>query len=361
MIQSAVSVGVIVLTLSLICASGCIAQETTPEISFTGEIVYMDLEGGFYGIISSEGTNYLPLDLSDEFRKDGLKVDVSGTIDQDVMTIQMWGQPFRINSISVRSDMPESKTWYEGQETGLSPDEKLGMTTLLLKSSSSLMTTLNEYDAEVAKVALELKGKNLQTSELDSYLEKLIQKNNGVYAASIIDRSGTIIAIYPDSHQESVGKDASSQLAIKSVKTNPVPGMSDYIETIEGEHAIFIVHPLYSSSLSVTGYLTALYKPDILVEEALRSVHDNENSILVIQPDGTIIGYAGLAAGTLFPADTNQTRNISMNDNLPIASYPAGYDMITLGTESSIDNIEYPVYWTSIFLHHNPWRILVFK
>jgi hypothetical protein len=151
MIQSAVSVGVIVLTLSLICASGCIAQETTPEISFTGEIVYMDLEGGFYGIISSEGTNYLPLDLSDEFRKDGLKVDVSGTIDQDVMTIQMWGKPFRINSISVRSDMPESKTWYEGQETGLSPDEKLGMTTLLLKSSSSLMTTLNEYDAEVAK------------------------------------------------------------------------------------------------------------------------------------------------------------------------------------------------------------------
>ena len=68
-------------------------------ISGTGVITFIDLEGGFYGIITGAGTRYLPLNLAEEFRIDGLSVTFTAT-PEDVMTIQQWGQPVTILSIA---------------------------------------------------------------------------------------------------------------------------------------------------------------------------------------------------------------------------------------------------------------------
>ena len=70
-----------------------------PAISGTGVVTYIDLEGGFYGIITETGTRYLPLNLAEEFKTDGLTVTFTAT-PEDVMTIQQWGQPVTILSIS---------------------------------------------------------------------------------------------------------------------------------------------------------------------------------------------------------------------------------------------------------------------
>lgn len=70
-----------------------------PAISGTGVITYIDLEGGFYGIISGAGTRYLPLNLPEGFKTDGLTVTFTAN-PEDVMTIQQWGQPVRILSIT---------------------------------------------------------------------------------------------------------------------------------------------------------------------------------------------------------------------------------------------------------------------
>ncbi len=74
-------------------------DHTEPAISGTGVITYIDLEGGFYGIITGKGTRYLPLNLAEEFKSDGLTVTFTAT-PEDVMTIQQWGQPVTILSIS---------------------------------------------------------------------------------------------------------------------------------------------------------------------------------------------------------------------------------------------------------------------
>ncbi len=70
-----------------------------PTISGTGVITYIDLEGGFYGIITGAGTRYLPLNLAEEFKTDGMTITFTAT-PEDVMTIQQWGQPVTILSIS---------------------------------------------------------------------------------------------------------------------------------------------------------------------------------------------------------------------------------------------------------------------
>jgi len=43
-------------------------------VSGTGAIIFLDFEGGFYGILSDDGEHYDPVNLSKEFQVDGLRV-----------------------------------------------------------------------------------------------------------------------------------------------------------------------------------------------------------------------------------------------------------------------------------------------
>ncbi|HDD45030.1 MAG TPA: hypothetical protein ENG63_09270 [Candidatus Desulfofervidus auxilii] len=68
-------------------------------ISSTGTIKYLSLEGGFYGIETEKGEKYLPLNLPEEFKKDGLKVWFKAKL-KKVAAIQMWGKPIEILEMS---------------------------------------------------------------------------------------------------------------------------------------------------------------------------------------------------------------------------------------------------------------------
>lgn len=64
-----------------------------------GTIVFVPLEGGFFGIAGDDGKKYLPLTLSPEFRADGLRVAFEAEEALDTATIQMWGTPVNITFI----------------------------------------------------------------------------------------------------------------------------------------------------------------------------------------------------------------------------------------------------------------------
>jgi len=64
--------------------------------SGVGTIQYVNLEGGFYGLIDRDsGTRYAPGAIPDSLRIDGLRVEYEVRV-RDVMTIQMWGTPVEI-------------------------------------------------------------------------------------------------------------------------------------------------------------------------------------------------------------------------------------------------------------------------
>jgi hypothetical protein len=71
------------------------------ELHFVAELRWIPLEGGFYGLVAEDGRKFLPLNLPDDFRKDGLKTRVRGIIREDVATIYMWGTPLEIIEIEV--------------------------------------------------------------------------------------------------------------------------------------------------------------------------------------------------------------------------------------------------------------------
>jgi len=73
---------------------GCLDMDKGRDkdiISGTGTIKYIDLEGGFYGIIADNGERYDPINLNQEFQVDGLRVRFEAKIRDDIVGIHMWG------------------------------------------------------------------------------------------------------------------------------------------------------------------------------------------------------------------------------------------------------------------------------
>ena len=80
--------------------SGCIQKSM---IEGTGTITYIDLEGGFYGIISDTsffGFKSLdPINLPIEFQEDGLRVKFKARILWNQVSFHMWGLIVKILEI----------------------------------------------------------------------------------------------------------------------------------------------------------------------------------------------------------------------------------------------------------------------
>lgn len=58
----------------------------------TGTVRYLDLEGGFYGLVGDNGEKYDPINLPEEYRKDGLRVKFQVREKKDMLGIHMWGK-----------------------------------------------------------------------------------------------------------------------------------------------------------------------------------------------------------------------------------------------------------------------------
>lgn len=68
----------------------------------TGTVTHVDLEGGFYGILTDDGAQLFPLNLAEEFRQDGLRIRFQ-TEDAAVFTLAQWGRPVRLADV-VKAD-----------------------------------------------------------------------------------------------------------------------------------------------------------------------------------------------------------------------------------------------------------------
>lgn len=92
---------VFLMTITVAIAACATGNDTTEEnvIETTGTVQYVDLEGGFYGLVADDGTRYDPSGLPDEFQEDGLRVEFQAEPREGVVTTRMWGQIVRLIEI----------------------------------------------------------------------------------------------------------------------------------------------------------------------------------------------------------------------------------------------------------------------
>jgi hypothetical protein len=93
---------VLCLTTAPVAISRGGDKEKGSLVTMTGTIIYVELEGGFYGIIADSGERYFPINLDRQYQVNGLKVRIEGKIRKNVMTTTMWGTPFEILKIERR-------------------------------------------------------------------------------------------------------------------------------------------------------------------------------------------------------------------------------------------------------------------
>ena len=75
-------------------------EEVEPEnLTILGFIKYVELEGGFFGIVTEEGAKYFPEYLEQDYKVDGLSVRVVAKPQEQILGIQMWGTPIEIVKI----------------------------------------------------------------------------------------------------------------------------------------------------------------------------------------------------------------------------------------------------------------------
>lgn len=93
---------VAVSLLAVLCSLAPIvvsADGGPAEVNFRGTVKYINLEGGFWGILAEDGKKYDPVNLADEYKKDGLTVQVAAKV-RNSYSIHMWGTIIEITAIS---------------------------------------------------------------------------------------------------------------------------------------------------------------------------------------------------------------------------------------------------------------------
>ncbi len=88
------------LGIAILALTSC-AGAGKDVVSRTGTVKFNELEGGFYGIVGDDGKNYDPINLREEFRKDGLSIRFQMKIREDITTTHMWGTPIEITKIEL--------------------------------------------------------------------------------------------------------------------------------------------------------------------------------------------------------------------------------------------------------------------
>ena len=345
----------------LFIVGNCSATPQKTDISFNGQVTWLDIEGGFYGIITPDGSKYLPVNLPDGYKVDGVTVDVTGIIPDDVMTIQMWGKPIRIQSINpVNKDNPFIQPWY-APDDNMSNYGNENISENLVMAASGLQNGLNLIDGQLLSIA--------QNMSINGTVEKNIKNQllhglemPAVMQLSYMDKTGKVTKIVPEKYDSFEGEDVSGQDFASSLISYPVPGMSGYFTMKEGIDAVILAYPVFSVDKKVSGYVEALFDPASLAEKyALPFLDGTKYDLMVAQPDGKIL-YDG-------HPDMNgqETWNNSIFDEFPdllnfTAHYQnaeAGIDQYTYYRGNSKEIVKKDAIWTTVALHGTPWRVFI--
>ncbi len=89
-------VALLLVALTVATLVGCGREEA---ISATGTVKFVELEGGFYGIVGDDGKKYDPINLEQTYQEDGLRVRFQAKIRQDISSIHMWGTIIELTKI----------------------------------------------------------------------------------------------------------------------------------------------------------------------------------------------------------------------------------------------------------------------
>lgn len=69
-------------------------------IHLTGHVEYLNIQGGFFGIIGDDGQKYQPTNLPPKVRTNGLPIKFNATINDNIVSSFMWGTIVDVSDVA---------------------------------------------------------------------------------------------------------------------------------------------------------------------------------------------------------------------------------------------------------------------
>ena len=83
-------------------------QETEKQnselVTLKGQILFQDIEGGFFAFIAEDGKKYTPKGMPKEHLRDGLVIEMTGQVLPEIMTITQFGEVIKVDTVIVLDD-----------------------------------------------------------------------------------------------------------------------------------------------------------------------------------------------------------------------------------------------------------------
>ncbi len=244
----------------------------------------------------------------------------------------------------------------------LSADSNDEMALHLLQLQAEIQGSLNDQDSLVADAAEKLSATGLEGERAQAILQNL---NNSDFSEAVtISQQGTILAVEPSRYQASEGANISNQNVWIWFLKSKNPVLSQMYHLVEGYDAISLIDPVISSTGKFAGALSASMRPGEFLGAIIRpSVNGTPYNAWVMQKDGLI----------LYDVDPSQVGLMLFSDPL-YQPYPSlldiGRKMVAersgMGSYYFLNkehnqNVTKDVYWTTVGLHGNEWRLAIIK
>ena len=108
-------VSIAALLCFVVGSLGAEVEEADKPLSYSGKVIHVQLEGGFYGIIADDGSKYDPINLKKEFQEDGLRVTIVARPKPGMGGFHMWGSYIEIISIEKEESTLKETTQCHGR------------------------------------------------------------------------------------------------------------------------------------------------------------------------------------------------------------------------------------------------------
>lgn len=252
-------------------------------------------------------------------------------------------------------------------------EPSIEMPFLLLQIQADLQGSLSDLDMAVAKASSDLSASGLEGNGAREVLRGLLAKNSDLVEAVTFSEEGKILVAECEGCEGGEGEDISSQKHIAHVLKSKNPTFSGQFLLVEGYQATAIAYPVFSPEGEFMGGISAIIKPEELIEALVApklrfniSTRSNitDYSFWSMHLDG-LIAYdrdESQIGKRLFEDPLYQPFPSLLDLGERIVAERAGHGHYTFQvTEGDERVVTKESYWTTVGLHGREWRLIVTK
>ena len=83
--------------------------KASDEVTLKGQVLFQEMEGGFFGFIAENGNKYTPMGMNKEYLRHGLVIELTGTPLPNMMTITQFGEVIKVNKVVILDESKAAK------------------------------------------------------------------------------------------------------------------------------------------------------------------------------------------------------------------------------------------------------------